>query len=95
MAELTALGPAVEGALRKVLAASPSPDLRLRVGVILRRLMKGTAEARRLGEVRTLEVLEAVGTAEARRLVEELARGTPERSGRRRQRRCLTHEDQV
>ena len=78
MAELTALGPAVEGTLRKALVTSRSPDLRLRVGVILRRLTKGTAESRRLGDVRTLEVLEAVGTAEARRLVEELARGTPE-----------------
>jgi WD40 repeat protein len=76
MKELAALGRAAEAALRKVQANHADVDVRLRAGVVLRKLDKGAD--RRLHDLRALEVLEAAGTAEARRVVAELARGPAE-----------------
>jgi len=76
--KLIALGRAAEAAVRKA-AASGSAEVRLRAGRILERLEKGSAEdGRRLGGLRALEVLEAIGTPEARRVIEEVGKGAPE-----------------
>src|SRR5204863_9403642 len=78
MKELATLGLAAEAALRKARAGSSSVDVRLRAGVLLRKLESPDAVSQRLRNLRALEALEAAGTAEARRVLENLARGTPE-----------------
>jgi hypothetical protein len=74
MKDLAALGRGAVALLRKAQATSPSVDVRLRAGVVLRQLAD-VVEERRLHDLRVLEVLEAAGTPEARRLVEDLNKG--------------------
>lgn len=75
--ELRKLGELAEPALRKMLEARPSPEMRRRLQELLdevgQRQWRPTAED--LRQLRTIEVLERLGTPEARRLLETLARG--------------------
>jgi WD40 repeat protein len=76
--KLIALGRAAEAAVRKA-AEKGSAEVRLRAGQVLERLEKGNADdAKRLGGLRALEVLEAIGTPEARRVIEEVGKGAAE-----------------
>src|SRR5204863_9593567 len=72
--ELEKLGEAAEPALRRVLEAQPSAEVRRQVMQLLDRL--GGPD--RLRRSRTLEVLEWIGTAEARKVLEALADGAPD-----------------
>jgi WD40 repeat protein len=73
--ELGKLGEAAEPALREVLAAGDSLELRRRVAALLRQRDELGRVHDRLRLTRAVEVLERVGTPEARRLVEALAQG--------------------
>jgi WD40 repeat protein len=76
--QLIALGRAAEAAVRKA-AEKGSAEVRFRAGLVLERLEKGnTGDAKRLGGLRALEVLEAVGTPEARRVIEDVSKGAAE-----------------
>jgi WD40 repeat protein len=77
--ELERLAEAAVPALRRGLAARPSPEGRRRIERLLERHGRPerlTAEG--LRQLRALEALERAGTAETRRLIEELAGGEPE-----------------
>jgi len=76
--ELEKLGDAAEPALREALRKSTSADLKLRIGVLLRRLGFPLSSPESLRRVRAVEVLEQAGTSEARKLLQALAKGTPE-----------------
>jgi hypothetical protein len=75
--ELARHGRAVEGALKKALAAASSEESRVR----LKRLLDGagwpTASGEMLAALRAVEVLERVGTPEAREVLDGLAKGEP------------------
>jgi WD40 repeat protein len=71
--ELARLGYAAEGALRAALAGRPSPEVRQRVGRLLKQL--GRRRGERLRVLRGVEVLECLGTPAARRVLEQLAGG--------------------
>jgi WD40 repeat protein len=77
-AELEKLGDQAGPALRKVLAAPPSGEVRRRVEELLEKLTKPAATPEQLGTARAIEVLEQIGTAEAKQLLEALAKGAPE-----------------
>jgi WD40 repeat protein len=75
--ELQKLGPVVAGSLRRVLAASPSAEVRLRVRRLLDKIDVGEVSSDRLGMLRRLELLEQIGTPDARHLLAKLAQGEP------------------
>jgi hypothetical protein len=74
MKELEQMGEGAESAIRRLLAGSPSVEVRRRADQLLRLLDK---EFNPLRRSRCLEVLEHAGTPEARRLLAALARGAP------------------
>jgi hypothetical protein len=74
MSELEKLGLGVELALREVVSAKPSLEVRQRIEAILDKLAGGP----RLRFLRALEVLEHVGTPEVRQLLESLCQGRAE-----------------
>jgi hypothetical protein len=71
--ELSRLVDFAEPALRRALAANPSPDGRKRLTQLLDGLDGPEAFARRRRLLRALEALEALGTAEARKALEQIA----------------------
>jgi hypothetical protein len=76
--ELKALGRRAEAALQAALDRGPSPEVKRRAGVLLKRLREPGAPAPpspELVALRVVEALEKAGTAEARTLLGELARG--------------------
>jgi hypothetical protein len=70
-------GESARAALEKVLAASPSAEVRRRADSLLAKLDDGIPGADELRELRGLEALEMMGTAEAREVIEGLAKGDP------------------
>lgn len=72
--ELERQGEGAEGALRKVLEGSPSPEVRQRVKLLLEKL----PGANRLRSLRAVEVLEHLATVPSRRFLETLAVGAAE-----------------
>jgi WD40 repeat protein len=77
MQELEGLGDLAEPALRRALAAGPSPEVAKRVHQLLERTDLARSPGR-LRVLRALEVLEHIGTAEAAEVLRELAGGAPE-----------------
>ncbi len=77
--ELEKLGDQAAPALREVLTAKPSPDLRQRVEQLLARVDKDrhALTPAQLQALRALELLERIATPEARQLLEKLSRGAP------------------
>jgi RNA polymerase sigma factor (sigma-70 family) len=75
--ELERLGESAEPALRRALAARPTPEVRRRVEALLHR-GQPPLTGERLRELRGIEVLEYMGTPPARRVLEALSRGAPE-----------------
>jgi dipeptidyl aminopeptidase/acylaminoacyl peptidase len=63
--------------LRNALAATPSPDVRQKLGDLLTRATSAGPSAETVREVRAVESLEAIGTAEARRVLQTIAAGPP------------------
>lgn len=85
MAALGRLGRGAEAELREALAKHASPDVRLRAGVLLRRLENPGGDAAPPAEVvglRAIEALEAAATPESRRVLEGVARGSQPRWAR-------------
>jgi RNA polymerase sigma factor (sigma-70 family) len=74
-AELEQLGEAVVPALRKVLAANPSLEVRRRCEPLLEKWDPAVPSGERLRIVRAVEALELAGTQEARALLQRLAGG--------------------
>jgi hypothetical protein len=66
-----------EPALRRALAADPSPEARRRIAHLLNRYEKAGPPPEQLRELRVVEVLEQAGTPEAQQILELLARGAP------------------
>ncbi len=76
--DLKKLGPAIEGELRKALAADKaSPEVRKRVQKLLDDWEKRPASPEELRHIRALQVLERIGDAQARAVLLRLADGTP------------------
>jgi hypothetical protein len=73
--ELEKLGELALPAVRKALAADPSPEARRRLREVLAGLDEEALYRVRLRSVRGLQVLEGIGTPEARRVVAAIARG--------------------
>jgi WD40 repeat protein len=78
--ELTEAGECVVGSLRKVLANSPSLEVRRRVEEVLEAIASGPPSGEVLRGSRAVEALERIGSTEACALLRELARGTVEAS---------------
>src|SRR5262249_28158817 len=76
--ELEKLQDVAELALRKALAAPPSPEVRRRVERLLAKWDGRITSPDVLRAVRAVEVLEHINTPAARRVLETLAEGTPE-----------------
>jgi Tol biopolymer transport system component len=76
--ELETLGEAAAPALRQALKGATSADLKLRIGVLLRRLGFLLSGPESLRMMRALEVLEQACTPEARKVLETLTKGAPE-----------------
>jgi WD40 repeat protein/beta-lactamase regulating signal transducer with metallopeptidase domain len=76
-ANLVQVGEQAVPALRKVLAASPTLEMRKRIEELLEKLTGGTLSTAQLRLVRAVEVLERIGTPEARDVLRTLARGAP------------------
>jgi hypothetical protein len=76
-AELQRLGEQAEQALRKALAAKPSPEAARRLRALLDQVESRTPPAEQLHALRAVEVLEQVGTAAARTVLRSLATGAP------------------
>jgi len=72
--ELRNLGRAAEGALRKALEGTPSVEVEVRIGRLLKRLAEEAQSPRRLRALRAVEALELIGTAGARDLLQGLTR---------------------
>jgi WD40 repeat protein len=90
--ELERLAEAAVPALRRGLAARPSPEGRRRIeGLLERHGRPERLTAEGLRQLRALEALERAGTAEARRLIEELAGGEPEARLTREAKAALRH----
>jgi WD40 repeat protein len=70
--ELSTAGPAAADALKKALAADPSPEARRRIEELLDRMQKGGLAPEKLRGQRAVEVLERIGTPAARKVLEEL-----------------------
>jgi hypothetical protein len=75
--ELMRIGLPAVPALRRALAAGPSPEVRLRVERVLADIDIG-AGASPLRHLRALEALERIGTPEARRALEAVAAAGPD-----------------
>lgn len=73
--ELAQLGDAVEPLLREQLTASKSPEVGLRIEVLLESLRQSVADADTLRALRATEVFERIGTPEAREALQDLANG--------------------
>ena len=73
--ELARLGEAARPALKKSLAAGPTPEARRRLKDLLGKLPREEDSPNRLRLPRLVEVLEHSGTAEARQLLKHLAAG--------------------
>jgi RNA polymerase sigma factor (sigma-70 family) len=71
---LEELGASAQGAIRRALAARPSPEAARR----LKPLLKKLEGMDRLRVQRGVEVLERIGTREAQRVLQAMARGMPE-----------------
>jgi WD40 repeat protein len=78
MMELANLREFAEVQLERVLAGSPTLEMRYRVEVLLQKLAKLSPSPQRLQQERALLVLQWLRTAEAKRLLEALAQGAPE-----------------
>ncbi len=77
--ELAVAGPQAEPALRKALEENPSPEVRSRIGRLLRSLNNWVVtDPDALRAIRAIWVLERIGTPEARTVLEDLAQGAPE-----------------
>jgi WD40 repeat protein/beta-lactamase regulating signal transducer with metallopeptidase domain len=76
-AGLLKVGAQAVPALRKVLAAPPSLEMRYRAEMLLDKLTSGTLTAEQLRLVRAVEALERMPGQEARTLLETLAQGAP------------------
>jgi RNA polymerase sigma factor (sigma-70 family) len=76
-AELAQLGEAAVPALRKALAASPSPEVRRRAEPLLEKWTNLLPTSDRLQALRALEALEHAGTPDARRTLQAIADGEP------------------
>jgi RNA polymerase sigma factor (sigma-70 family) len=88
-AELARLGEAAGLSLRKTLEGKPSPEVRLRVGRLLKRLEEAEASREHLRVLRALRALEHGATPEARRLLARLAGGAAEAGLSRRAKAAL------
>jgi hypothetical protein len=73
--ELTRLGDAAEGALRKALGGKLSAEQRRRVESVLAKLGAPGDTGERLGQGRALELLERIGDEEARSVLKALTGG--------------------
>ena len=82
-ANLIQVGEQAVPALRKVLASSPTLEMRKRIEELLEKLTGGTLSTAQLRLVRAVEVLERIGTPEAREVLRTLAQGRPEPCRRR------------
>jgi RNA polymerase sigma factor (sigma-70 family) len=71
-------GDRVEGALRRLLAGSPSAEARRRAEAVLAEIEGPVSDTERLRQIRAVEVLERVGKGEARELLKALAEGDPD-----------------
>jgi len=76
--ELERLGESVLPALRGVLQAKPTPEVRRRLEGVAERLTGPITQPERLRVVRAVAVLEQVGTPQARKVLQGLAEGLPE-----------------
>jgi WD40 repeat protein len=76
-AELQRLGDQGEPALRKALAAKPSPEAERRLRALLDQVETRTPPAEQLHALRAVEALEQIGTAEAQSVLRALAAGAP------------------
>jgi hypothetical protein len=77
------MGRSIEGTLRKVLAGTPSAEVRNRIERILDTFAPETEKGKTSGQdrlriLRALEVLEMIGSPEARKLVETMTKGSAE-----------------
>jgi hypothetical protein len=75
--EIEAFGELAQPALERVLAGTPSAEVRARVEELAERCAPARSPERLRG-LRAIEVLEQVGTAEARAVLVALAKGAPE-----------------
>jgi dipeptidyl aminopeptidase/acylaminoacyl peptidase len=75
--ELAGLGKGAEPDLRRVLAESPSAEVRKRAQALLDRLEREPPPPEWLLALRVSETLEIVGSAEAREVLQALAKGAP------------------
>jgi hypothetical protein len=66
-----------EAALRRALNGRPSAEARTRIEAILAALRSEPAPAKRLREIRALQVLEAIATPQAIEVLKRLAKGAP------------------
>ena len=76
--ELQQLGEQAEAALRKALAANPSPEAARRLRSLLEQVESRTLSPEQLHTLRAVEVLEHIGSSEARQLLQTLAEGAPQ-----------------
>jgi RNA polymerase sigma factor (sigma-70 family) len=76
MKGLDGLGTEAEPALRRALAADPSPEARHRIQTLLEALQPTAKEP--LGQRRAIAVLEQLGTPAARHVLEDLSKRVPE-----------------
>lgn len=72
---LAKLGRGAESSLRWTLAKRPTPEMRLRIQRLLRKLNKPITSPEILRAVRAVQVLEYAGTEEAKALLQQLAQG--------------------
>jgi RNA polymerase sigma factor (sigma-70 family) len=75
--ELGKLGEPAAAALRKVLAGTPSAEVRRRAELLLKKLQSAGPSPDQLRALRAIEVLEQIGTPGARELLGSLAKGAP------------------
>jgi hypothetical protein len=75
--ELAKLGPVVVPVLRKLNAAKPSAEVKLRVDMLLSQLDKRNLLTEEVRCARALEVLEYLGTPDASKLIQVEAQGEP------------------
>lgn len=73
--EIAKLGELAKPALKKVLDAEPSPEMRRRVEPLLEKLITGSLTPEQLQTARAIEALERANNAEARSVLEGLTKG--------------------
>ncbi len=76
-AELAKMGEAVKPLLRQALRRQSSPEVRLRLNLLLDQMRTSDSGGELLRGVRAVEVLETVGTPEARAVLKALSTETP------------------